>query len=114
MFDYLNMGLVVIESILLFLALLVLPGISVDMDKKVYTNIKFLIFVTLSIPTLDAYSAYLTANENITHFNKNKELRCTNASSYLVSKKDGWKFDKTYFIKDSLMIRADHCKIFKK
>jgi len=55
------------------------------------------------------------AKENIKEFRGVKVLRCTNTQErdnikYRVSKKDGWEVDGFYFIKDSLMIRADKCE----
>ena len=58
-----------------------------------------------------ADSSMTQAKENIKAFRGAKVLRCTNDSSkYRVSKKDGWQADGFYFIKDSLMIRADKCE----
>ncbi|MDQ7067973.1 MAG: hypothetical protein Q9M40_08365 [Sulfurimonas sp.] len=53
----------------------------------------------------------MSAEENIKKFKSAKVLRCTSKEQqYRVSKKDGWEVDKYFFIKDSLMIRADKCE----
>jgi len=70
----------------------------------------YLLFITALI-FFQADSSMTQAKENIKLFRGVKVLRCTNdGSKYRVSKQDGWEVDGFYFIKDSLMIRADRCE----
>ncbi len=70
----------------------------------------YVLFITALI-FFQADSSMMQAKENIKLFRGVKVLRCTNDSSkYRVSKQDGWEVDGFYFIKDSLMIRADRCE----
>ena len=64
-----------------------------------------------------AYSSYRDANSNIKAFKNGDTFICksgggvySKAQRYSVSKEDGWRVNKSYFIHNSLMIRADECK----
>ena len=81
--------------------------------KRSYEKYYWLAYIALlaSIPFFKANSAKKDAEANIKSFKSAKVLRCsTQSNQYRVSKKDGWQRDKYFFIKDSLMIRADKCK----
>jgi len=70
----------------------------------------YVLFIA-AVVFFQADSSMMQAKENIKAFRGVKVLRCTNDSStYRVSKQDGWEVDGFYFIKDSLMIRADKCE----
>ncbi len=67
--------------------------------------------VLIGVVFIDALFSKLTAEGNIKSYMEFKVLRCKNDSSkYRVSKQDGWEVDGFYFIKDSLMIRANKCE----
>jgi len=75
-----------------------------------YYWLAYVLFIAAVI-FFQADSSMTQAKENIKLFRGVKVLRCTNDSSkYRVSKQDGWQVDGFYFIKDSLMIRADKCE----
>ena len=70
----------------------------------------YVLFITALI-FFQADSSMMQAKENVKLFRGAKVIRCTNdGSKYRVSKQDGWQVDGFYFIKDSLMIRADKCE----
>ena len=72
----------------------------------------FLVLVFISLPFIDADNSQTTAKENLMRFTNGAQLICEGSDSnkYRVSSKKGWSRDKNYFIKDSLMIRADKCE----
>lgn len=84
------------------------------------SHIGFLIIVSICIGFIlfDANSEHKTALKNISDFkHKGAVLKCisggglyTLANTYKVSIDDGWSVDKDYFIKDSLVVRANKCE----
>ena len=72
----------------------------------------FVALVLISFPFIDADNSQTTAKENLMRFTNGKSLMCEGeySNKYSVSSKSGWSRDKNYFIKDSLMIRADKCE----
>lgn len=68
--------------------------------------------ILIVIPFIDAKFSMSKAEQNIQNFKGIKVLRCIKKDSrYRVSKIDGWEVDGLYFVKDSLMIRADICEV---
>jgi len=113
-----------IKALFMFSLVLVLIGPSFSTGKKKkskqlqsskkssakYYWFAYVLFIAAVI-FFQADSSMTQAKENIKEFRGAKVLRCTNDSStYRVSKQDGWEVDGFYFIKDSLMIRADKCE----
>ena len=79
-------------------------------NKKFY----WLLFIgiLIVIPFINAKFSMSKAEQNIQNFKGIKVLRCIKKDSrYRVSKIDGWEVDDLYFVKDSLMIRADICDV---
>jgi len=75
----------------------------------------FFLFAALffiSLPFIDADNSQSTAKNNLIHFTNSGSFICEGEDSnkYSVSSKDGWRRDKNYFTKDSLLIRADRCE----
>ena len=72
----------------------------------------FAALVFISFPFIDADNSQTTAKNNLIRFTNGAKLICKGEDSnkYSVSSKSGWDRDKNYFIKDSLLIRADECK----
>ena len=105
MFEYMNMSAFVV--VLFF-------SITIFMTKDKFTAI-LVVFLYILI-AYDAYSSYDNALENMKYFNNKKSLTCfsggglySSANKYYVDKSSGWILKKDYFIKDSLMIRANKC-----
>ena len=69
-----------------------------------------LVFITFPFIAADSYQT--TAKNNLVRFINGKSLICgeQDSNKYSVSSKNGWSRDKNYFIKDSLLIRADRCE----
>ena len=85
-----------------------------ELDTTVGVKL-FFIFVALvfiSLPFIAADSYQTTAKNNLVRFSNGKSMICEGKDSnkYSVSSKNGWSRDKNYFIKDSLLIRADECE----
>ena len=75
------------------------------------------VVVLIGLIFWDAYNSYTTAQESKAYFKGGTSLKCisggglySSANEYRVSKKNGWKMEGDYFIKDSLMIRANKCE----
>ena len=74
--------------------------------------IKYIYLVILSLPIFVALYNKNIALENMKLINMGKSLKCRdNQSLYLVAQNNGWRVDGIYFIKDSLLIRADKCNM---
>ena len=94
------------------MSLLLIPIIG---SKKNGTDALLKIFVLLliAINIFAPFDAQSTAEENIKAFNTHVSIKCkSNEDSYLVSLKNGWSTKKNFFIKESLMIRADRCELY--
>lgn len=85
-----------------------------ELDTTVGVKLFFLFvaLVFISIPFIDADNSQTTAKNNLMRFSNGKSFICegSNSNKYSVSSKNGWSRDKNYFIKDSLLIRADRCE----
>jgi len=92
-----------------------------EKQKKQYQDVSknnekfyWLLFIGILIvtPFIDAKFSMSKAEQNIQNFKGAKILRCTKIDTkYRVSKKASWEVDGLYFVKDSLMIRADTCEV---
>lgn len=113
MSEYLNYGAL---GVFIFFAIVVF---FINYASK-ESHIGFLIIVAICIGFIlfDANSQHKTALKNVSDFkNKRAVLKCisggglySSANTYKVSIDDGWSVDKDYFIKDSLMVRANKCE----
>jgi len=109
MLEFIDLEMIKMNVFAIF-ASLVIVGIFKNIRKAL--TIYFSILLLFSMGSL--YYMKSVAQENIQSFKKANELKCTQADSeYRVSIDEKWIIDKNYFIKDSLMIRADKCEIFK-
>lgn len=119
MFEYINMGFIILCGISLFnlfFLLILTIGESEHNNTKVKNTstawILFFIAVSISIPLIDSYDTKVSIRKNIEAFNQFKELRCSSGfNKYLVSKSNDWEHENNYFIKNDLLIRADKCEI---
>lgn len=112
-FEYMDRNLVT-ASVLSLLMLLMINASFFKPKEKIKINIflKIIIVVILLIPILEGYNLSNDAKSNIHYFQTAKTLTCKNLSGkYQISQINGWKVHRNYFIKDSLMIRADKCEI---
>ncbi len=106
--EFIDMHLI-IPSLLLLFGLFLL-GITTQENSKGYF-IKGTLILLMILNMVDPIYTASCAEENIKAFNSKNTLACkTVYDRYRISKKDGWKVDKSYFIKESLMIRADMCE----
>ncbi len=75
----------------------------------------FLLFalLALTLPFIESYIAQSDAKSNQTSFTNGASIICKESKdkSYSVSKKELWSIKEIYFSKDSLLIRADRCKL---
>ncbi|MBU1994364.1 hypothetical protein KKC15_06610 [bacterium] len=117
MFEYINMGVVLLSGIifLLFTISYMIEVNEKDVDGEVKKGSKLTIFtIIVSLIAPFAFSAMTKSDiyENIQLFKDNKVLKCsTTFNNYLVSSKSGWNISDDSFLKDSLLIRADKCDL---
>jgi len=110
--EYLNYGALIIMTIVL------VANIIIAVVAK--TNGIFFSIIILGIIGyifVDANNQFETAKSNTKVFQKGAVLKChsggglySGAETYRVSIKDGWEFDKEYFVKDSISIRVNKCE----
>ena len=109
MFDYMNTGMIVVMAIIT-ITLFIFIIIS-DKDSSEINIVIFIVWI--GFESYSVFSTNRTANNNIQHFKANKAIQCNSGfhNTYKVSLKNNWKLDGNYFIKDSLMIRAEKCEV---
>ena len=108
MFEYFNYGAF---WVLVFLTFFIIP------PRKEFPFLVGMLIFVMALLLYGAYSSYSDANSNIKAFKNGDALICTSgggihsrAQRYSVSKEDGWRVKKSYFIHNSLMIHTDECK----
>ncbi len=116
MFEYSNLGVLIMGSVALFFVFLVIILASGKAQsekrstKAPYIGFPIMILIAIFI-YLDGYTTKNTIDENIALFKSAKELKClTFGGTYLVSKQRGWKLHNGAFMKDSLSLDARYCK----
>jgi hypothetical protein len=95
------------------LAISLLIGVQKKRTKGLSWPIKLLFIFFISLPFLEMYLSKLDADKNTKYFNTAATLRCEGGdkNNYLISQTTGWSLnDKYYFLKESLLIRADKCE----
>lgn len=103
--------------LLLIAASLLYASISSHTRGKKRERLKryFLLFalLLLTLPFIEAYIAQSDVKSNQTSFTNGASFICKESKdkSYSVSKKELWSIKEIYFSKDSLLIRADRCKL---
>ena len=113
MFTFIDKQMVV--AVVMFIGATYLLYGSMSSGKSSSVNINYFHGITIAAILSIFVVAYISeqdAMSNIIAMNKHHRIfQCTNNNNlYRVSKKDGWGVDGFYFIKDSLMIRADMCE----
>ena len=110
--DYLNYNALVIMTIML------VGSIGIALGAKTNTfGFSFVMLVMIGLILFGANSEFETAKSNKKEFKKGVMLKCYSggglyggSTTYRVSKKGGWEFDKKYFVKDSISIGANKCE----
>ena len=107
MYEYINIGILLISSIIIIMLLFLIIGQKSKLANMI--TLILLLFINFYI----VYDDYATAQANIKYFQDGSILRCSNGFNtlYRVSKQNNWELDKNYFTKDSLLIRADKCEL---
>lgn len=112
-------GLIMLFLSILILIFSIMSGKN-NKDKSTSKDGKtvFSIFVLglIITPFIEAYNLQQDAILNQQHFKSNSSFIChaKDNNDYKVSKKSLWSIDDIYFIKDSLLIRADKCEEIKR
>ena len=100
----------IISSVLLLLASLIASIGGRKSDVNFFMSWIFVLVIIFNIAN-PIYTASC-AEDNIKEFSQGIGFTCKNSNDnkYRISKQDGWEVDKSYFVKESLMIRADMCE----
>ena len=107
MFEYIDVELVKAITLLMFSFLLYYAS-----DDKKNRSLSIPLFFAVMVFFIATYFTKETAQTNKRLFLDEKALICKDRlSDYLVSKENGYRLDDNFFIKDTLMIRADRCEI---
>lgn len=113
MFEYIDYG-----NLVAFIVLFIMIYALRQKAKRYNNNTKLDTIIISAIAMMIVYvffEGYEIKNlntKNIKYFKSEEILHCIEkGSKYRVSIKNGWHIDENYFYKDSLMIRADRCKI---
>ena len=121
MFEYINMGVVILSAII-FILFALSHALELSEQKKSddASNKKSNRLTTLTIvaalmaPFIDSAITKHSITKNIQLFKTNKELKCSNTlNNYLVSTQSGWSLREDSFLKDSLLIRGDRCSLLQ-
>ncbi len=113
MFAFIDQQMVVAVIILIGAIYLLYGSMRLDKSNPVNINYFHAMAITAIISIfIVGFSSEQDAIANTIAMQKHhKILECKNNNNlYRVSKEDGWSVDGLYFIKDSLMIRADMCE----
>ena len=112
MFEYIDFE--VVKVTLLFIAMFYLLLASRSSKRKPIAKYYHIVaLLILSVIFIDAYMSESKSSENRKSFLQGAKLECQiDSSLHRVSKEDAWVLDKAYFIRESLMIRADACNMF--
>lgn len=111
-----NTGMYWITGILVCITLIANIATKKNHGKPYFIN--FMIVLLVIATFYDTYDHYTRATNNMKHFKSNHTLKChsgggmySSSNTYRVSAKNAWELDANYFIKDSLMIRANNCEM---
>ena len=111
MFEYIDFQIVAAS-----LLLLISVGLLLNAKKKSNKNweLRLLLLFAILLPFYYSYDISSRVVENIQSIKNGNKLLCVaGLVSYKVSTKDGWSIDKNYFIKESVLIRADMCEDYE-
>lgn len=111
MFEYIDFEIV--KAVVFLIATLYLLLASTRRKSSVAKYYHFTALLAISSIFIIAYMSEQESIHNIRVFNQGARLECnTNNNLYRVSKQDAWEIERNYFIKESLMVRADKCEEF--
>ena len=109
---YLNYGAII------FMTIVLVANIIIEILAKT-NGIFFSILITgmIGYMFIAANNQFETAKSNTKEFQTGAVLKChiggglySGSETYRVSIKDGWEYDKEYFVKDSISIRVNKCE----
>ena len=110
MFEYLDLEIIA-ASVLLALSI---GTLRATRKSNINWDLRFALLFAISLPLFYMYDANITVLNNIQSVKNGSKLRCeAGDNNYIVSIKDGWEIDKNYFLKESLLIRADKCELYE-
>ena len=101
----------ILTSLLLLLATFLLSANPKRKSSEKGYFIEWVLLILIIINIAAPLHEASCAQENKNEFSQGRSFTCKNSGNqYRVSIKDGWEVDKSYFVKESLMIRADMCE----
>ena len=112
MSEYLNYSELLIVG--LFFTLYALVHMASKGKSYMFHYLFGAVFIVL---IYDAYNQFSDAQVNVKQFKRGASFKCyvgggvySSATSYKVSKKNGWEVENDFFIKESLAIGANKCE----
>ena len=101
----------ILTSLLLLLATFLLSASGKRKKSEKGYLIEWVLLILIIINIAYPLHEASCTEDNLKEFAQGSGFTCKNSSNnYRVSKQDGWEVDKSYFVKESLMIRADMCE----
>ena len=116
MFEYINSGFVLlgsIVSVMIFLIMILIAGRAIKEKRKTKAPLIWILIIVLIVSAVifDGINTKERVESNIAYFNRGEELQCsTLTTTYLVSKSSGWRYYKSRFNKNSLLLDVKFCE----
>lgn len=109
MFEYVDLEIV--KAVIFLIATLYLLLASTRGKSSVAKYYHAAALLAISSIFIIAYMSEQDNIHNMKVFNQGARLECnTNNNLYSVSKQNVWEIERNYFVKESLMVRADKCE----
>lgn len=110
MFEYVDGGIIK-ASILIVVMAIVLGGLL----ERYRVYLGSAIVVAIGLLSFASYQSLSLVDENMKFFKQGRELLCRDDRfTTMVSKEEKWTLRDDYFMRDSRMIRAHQCELYKK
>jgi len=107
MFEFIDIQMITASALALFL----LSVMKLKYKKIILLGVALLYLLIIGVSVMDSYQ---TLEENIKSFKRGAVLKCSSkVQEYQVSLDNGWRVKKHYFTKESLLVSATKCEIFK-
>lgn len=97
-------------NVFAIVALLLLINTAKNPKKAFVIYFSILLIINIAVLAMQKSSA----SQNIQYFKDERELVCNEVDPlYRVHISNGWKVSTQFFLKDSLLIRADKCGLYE-
>jgi len=112
MLAFINYATVKVLLLLFFAIVLLIASLQVNRNIKQSSSKGFLAFIIILFVTIVLVEAYNTQTKVYTELRRGSIFICTfNNNNYKINQSEGWKIEKSYFAKESLLIPIQKCKL---